>query len=90
MAKRLGGVLLGFGVNIAGEFCICYNVRLGDMCARSLPTLTNVCTKEKYMADCRRGISKTKQLVLAACGVNGSQYCNKRSWSAYSLSLSTL
>jgi hypothetical protein len=33
VAKRLGGVLLGFGVNIAGEFCISYNVRLGDMCA---------------------------------------------------------
>jgi hypothetical protein len=33
MAKRLGGVFLGFGVNIAGEFCISYNVQLGDMCA---------------------------------------------------------
>jgi uncharacterized membrane protein YccF (DUF307 family) len=33
MAKMLGGVLLGFGVNIAGEFCISYNVRLGEMCA---------------------------------------------------------
>jgi hypothetical protein len=36
MAKRLGGVLLGFGVNRAGEFCISYNVRLGDMCARAV------------------------------------------------------
>jgi hypothetical protein len=37
MAKRLGGVLLGFGVNTAGEFCVSYNVRLGEMrgCARS-------------------------------------------------------
>jgi hypothetical protein len=43
MVKRLGGVLLGFGVNIAGEFCISYNVRLGDMCARGLPTLTTQC-----------------------------------------------
>jgi hypothetical protein len=42
MAKRLGGVLLGFGVNIAGEFCISYNVRLGDMCARGLPILTKI------------------------------------------------
>jgi hypothetical protein len=24
MAKRLGGVLLGFGVNPAGEFCMFY------------------------------------------------------------------
>jgi hypothetical protein len=40
MAKRLGGVLLGFGVNVAGEFYISYNVRLGDMRARDLPTLT--------------------------------------------------
>jgi hypothetical protein len=40
MAKRLGGVLLGFGVNTAGEFCISYNVRLGEMCARDIPTLT--------------------------------------------------
>jgi hypothetical protein len=42
MAKRLGGVLLGFGVNIAGEFCISYNLRLGDMRARGLPTLTTI------------------------------------------------
>jgi hypothetical protein len=37
MANRLGGVLLGFGVKTAGEFCISYNVRLGEMhaCARS-------------------------------------------------------
>jgi hypothetical protein len=33
MAKRLGGVLLEFGVNTAGDFCISYNVRLGEMCA---------------------------------------------------------
>jgi hypothetical protein len=33
MAKRLGGVFLGFGVNTAGELCISYNVRLGEMCA---------------------------------------------------------
>jgi hypothetical protein len=45
MAKRLGGVLLGFGVNVAGEFCISYNVRLGDICVRDLPTLTHPCTK---------------------------------------------
>jgi hypothetical protein len=45
MAKMLGGVLLGFGVNIAGEFCISYNVRLGDMCARGFPTLTHPRTK---------------------------------------------
>jgi hypothetical protein len=42
MVKRLGGVLLGFGVNIAGEFCISYNMRLGGVCARDLPTLTVV------------------------------------------------
>jgi hypothetical protein len=36
MAKRLGGVFLRFGVNIAGEFCISYNMRLGDMCARAV------------------------------------------------------
>jgi hypothetical protein len=24
---------MGFGVNTAGEFCIFYNVRLGEMCA---------------------------------------------------------
>jgi hypothetical protein len=35
MAKRLGGVLLGVGVNIVGEFCISYNVRLGGICARA-------------------------------------------------------
>jgi hypothetical protein len=37
MVKRLGGGLLGFGVNTAGEFCISYNVRMGEVraCARS-------------------------------------------------------
>jgi hypothetical protein len=37
MAKRLGGGLLGFGVNTAGEFCISCNVRMGEVraCARS-------------------------------------------------------
>jgi hypothetical protein len=37
MAKRLGGGLLGFGVNPAGEFCTSYNVRMGEtrVCARS-------------------------------------------------------
>jgi hypothetical protein len=35
MAKRLEGVLLGFGVNIEGEFCISYNMLLGDTCAWS-------------------------------------------------------
>jgi hypothetical protein len=37
MAKRLGGGLLGFGVKTAGEFCISYNVRMGETraCARS-------------------------------------------------------
>jgi hypothetical protein len=36
MAKRLGGVLLRFGVNTAGEFCISYDVRLGEMCIFTL------------------------------------------------------
>jgi hypothetical protein len=37
MAKRLGGGLLGFGVNTAGEFCISYNVWMGEVraCAQS-------------------------------------------------------
>jgi hypothetical protein len=37
MAKRLGGGFLVFGVNPAGEFCISYNVRMGEtrVCARS-------------------------------------------------------
>jgi hypothetical protein len=37
MAKRLGGGLLGFGVNTAGGFCISYNVRMREVraCARS-------------------------------------------------------
>jgi hypothetical protein len=41
MVKRLGGVLLGFGANRAGEFCTSYNVWMGVMCARGLPTLTH-------------------------------------------------
>jgi hypothetical protein len=32
MAKRLGGGLLEFGVNTACEFCISYNVRMGEVC----------------------------------------------------------
>jgi hypothetical protein len=37
MAKRLGGGLQGFGVTTAGEFCISYNVRMGEVraCAQS-------------------------------------------------------
>jgi hypothetical protein len=37
MDKRLEGGLLGFGVNTAGEFCISYNVRMGEVsvCVRS-------------------------------------------------------
>jgi hypothetical protein len=35
MDKRLGGVLLVFGVNTADEFCISYDVRLGEMCSRA-------------------------------------------------------
>jgi hypothetical protein len=51
MAERLGGVLLGFGVNIAGEFCISYKMRLGDMCARGLPTLTSLFSRTKTRDD---------------------------------------
>jgi hypothetical protein len=42
MAKRLGGGLLGFGVNTAGESCISYNLWMGETraCARSSHTST--------------------------------------------------